>query len=144
LSAFLLDVNVLVALVRSKHSHHEPAKRWFSAAGSRQWATCPLTQAGFVRVVSNPRFTAQTVDVREALQMLTELTGLPGHEFWPVDFDVATAVTPFASRFFGHQQVSDVYLLALAMRNRGKLATLDRGLAFLAGDEFAAKVVLIG
>jgi len=143
LSTFLLDVNVLVALVRSRHSHHQHAKRWFSAAGNRRWATCPLTQSGFVRVVSNPRFAAQAVDVREALQMLEHLTSLPGHEFWPVDFDFGTAVTPFAPRFFGHQQVTDIYLLALVLRNKGRLLTLDQGFESLAGEEFGESVVVL-
>ena len=143
MSAYLLDVNVLVALVRSRHSHHELAKRWFTGAGSRNWATCPLTQAGFVRVVSNPRFTTQAVDVREAVQMLVEYTGLAGHEFWPADIDVAAAIAPFASRFFGHQQVTDIYLLALAVRNKGKLATLDEGFESLAGDEFGEFVEVL-
>jgi predicted nucleic acid-binding protein len=94
-------------------------------------------------VVSNPRFTAQAVDVRDAVQMLAELTGLPGHKFWPVDFDVATAVAPFASRFFGHRQLTDIYLLALVVRNRGKLVTPDQGFASLAGDEFAEVVTVL-
>ncbi len=143
MSVFLLDVNVLVALVRFRHSHHEQAKRWFTGAGSRRWATCPLTQSGFVRVVSNPKFTAQAIDVREAVQMLAEFTNLPGHQFWPVDFDLATAITPFASRFFGHQQVTDIYLLALAVRNKGRLATLDQGFESLAGDEFGEFVTVL-
>jgi uncharacterized protein len=76
------------------------------------------------------------VDVSEAMRMLAELTSLPGHQFWPVDFNFSTAVAPFADRFFGHQQVTDIYLLALAVRNKGRVATLDRGFESLAGDEF--------
>ena len=66
---FLLDVNVLVALVRPKHEKHEIVMRWFRASGGKHWATCPFTEAGFVRIVSNPKFTAQSVDVAEALQL---------------------------------------------------------------------------
>ncbi|MFZ1136057.1 MAG: TA system VapC family ribonuclease toxin [Candidatus Korobacteraceae bacterium] len=143
MSALLLDVNILVALVRSRHSHHGQVKRWFSSAGRRGWATCALTQAGFVRVVSNPRFTKEGVDVGEAMRMLAELTSLPGHQFWPVDFDFSTAVDPFAARFFGHQQVTDIYLLALAVRNKGKVVTLDQGFESLAGNEFGEFVTVL-
>ena len=75
------------------------------------------------------------------MQMLSELSRLPGHHFWTVDFDLVTAVKPVEDRFLGHQQVSDIYLLAVAVRNKGKLVTLDRGLTFLAGEEFAGSVV---
>lgn len=140
---YLLDVNVLVALVRSKHSHHEQVRRWFASVGGKSWATCPMTQAGFVRVVSNPRFTAQAVNVSEAMQMLSELSGLPGHQFWPIDFDFADAVHPVADRFMGHQQVSDIYLLAVALRNKGKLATLDGAFDDLAGKDLKQFVAVL-
>jgi uncharacterized protein len=143
-SAHLLDVNVLIALAHEDHTAHGRVKRWFRGTADLRWATCPLTEAGFVRVVSNPSFQAPAVDQDDVRAMLAALRALPGHQFWPIDFGFEEAVAPFADRFFGHQQVADVYLLALAIRNRGKLVTLDRGLAFLAGDEFAAKVVLIG
>jgi len=140
---FLLDLNVLVALVRPKHAEHGKIIHWFGTLGRRQWATCALTEAGFVRVVSNPRFTSQAVDVGEALQILSELRALPGHQFWPLDFGYADAVKPIEERFFGHQQVTDAYLLALAMRNKGKLVTQDRGVLFLAGAGLADNVLLL-
>ena len=140
-TASLFDVNVLIALAHEDHTAHLKAKRWFRSAAEMRWATCPLTEAGFVRVVSNPRYQEPTVDPDEARAMLAALRALPGHQFWPIDFGFEEAVAPFAERFFGHQQVADVYLLALAIRKRGKLVTLDRGLTFLAGDEFAGSVV---
>jgi toxin-antitoxin system PIN domain toxin len=139
--AFLLDVNVLIALAHEDHVAHGKVKRWFRGATDLRWATCPLTEAGFVRIVSNPRYQEPTVAATEALAMLAALKAVPGHEFWPLDFGFDEAVAPFAERFFGHQQVSDVYLLALANRRKGRLATLDRGLTFLAGDEFADSVL---
>lgn len=77
------------------------------------------------------------------MRMLAELTSLPGHQFWPVDFDFSTAVDPFAARFFGHQQVTDIYLLALAVRNKGKVVTLDQGFESLAGNEFGEFVTVL-
>jgi uncharacterized protein len=143
LTPYLLDVNVLVALVRTRHLHHESVKRWFASTGGKRWATCPLTQSGFVRIVSNPKFTAQSVVVAEAVEMLAELTSVSGHEFWPLDFGFASAANSYANRFFGHQQVTDIYLLALAVRNKGRLATLDRGLESLAGEEFRKSVTVL-
>jgi hypothetical protein len=75
--------------------------------------------------------------------MLAELRKLPGHRFWPLDFDFTEAATEFEDRFFGHQQVTDLYLLALALRKKGKLVTLDRGISALAGPEYAESVVLL-
>jgi toxin-antitoxin system PIN domain toxin len=138
---FLLDVNVLVALTRRRHSHHEKAMRWYKAKGARQWATCPLTEAGFVRTVSNPKFAAQAVDMEEALRMLAALYEVPGHQFWPIDFGLKEAAELFEQRLLGHQQLTDAYLLALAVRHQGKFVTLDQGIQFLAGNEFAQHVV---
>lgn len=141
--AFLLDVNVLIALAHEDHTSHQKVKRWFRAAADLHWATCPFTEAGFVRVVANPAFHVPAVSLVEALAMLSALRAIPGHEFWPIEFGFEEAVAPFAERFFGQQQVSDVYLLALSVRKRGKLVTLDRGVAFLAGEEFSDRVVLL-
>ena len=140
---FLLDVNVLIALVRPKHEKHEKVMRWFRTTGGKHWATCPFTEAGFVRIVSNPKFTAQSVDVTEALQLLSELTAMPGRRFWPIDTTFAEAVKPFEERFFGHQQVTDLYLLSLAIRHKGAIATTDRAMASLAGTEFADNVLVL-
>jgi toxin-antitoxin system PIN domain toxin len=140
---FLLDVNVLIALVRRRHEHHTKVRRWFGETAAKHWVTCPLTEAGFVRIASNPRFTEPALDVSEVLAMLAELTGLPGHEFWPIDLSFTEAVSGFEERFFGHQQVTDTYLLALAVRNQGKLVTLDRGAATIAGERYNGHVVLL-
>ena len=143
MTAALLDVNVLIALADEDHTAHPKVKRWFRGAAELRWATCPLTEAGFVRVVCNPSYQQPAVDPDDARAMLGALTALPGHQFWPVDFGFEEAVAPFAERFFGHQQVTDVYLLALTIRKRGRLVTLDRGLTFLAGEEFVDRVVLL-
>jgi predicted nucleic acid-binding protein len=88
-AAHLLDVNVLVALVRPKHSHHAKVLSWFKSKGRRSWATCAFTEAALVTVLTNPRFTAEALSVGEALQLVSELRSLPGHEFWPLDFGSA-------------------------------------------------------
>ena len=143
MTPYLLDVNVLIALVRPRHSHHQKVMTWFKSVGRRHWATCALTEAGFVRVVSNPKFTAQALSVAEALRLLSELTAVAGHQFWPLDQGLVDIVRPFEERFFGHQQVTDIYLLGLTLKNKGKLVTFDRGLLFLAGDDFSAQVTVL-
>ena len=143
MTCHLLDVNVLIALAHGDHDDHGRAKAWFLREKARPWATCAFTEAGFVRVISNPNYQDPSLDVVEARTMLAALRRLPGHHFWRLDFPIEDAIGPVASRFFGHQQVTDAYLLALAVRNHGKLATFDRGISFLAGEEFADQVVRV-
>ena len=143
MSAFLLDVNVLIALLRQDHVAHKSVKRWFQHTGSKHWATCALTQASFVRIVSNPKFAEHSLDISEALELLSTVTKLSGHRFWTMDVDFLEAVQPFAERLFGHQQVSDAYLLGLSAKKKGRLATLDRAIKALAGSEFRDYVVVL-
>lgn len=128
MSGYLLDVNVLIALTWPTHVHHAPARRWFRTRADTGWATCPVTQLGFVRVSSNPKIIRDAVTPREAVAMLQQLTRWPGHRFWPDDFAV-TPSGPFAAlALVGHRQVTDAYLLALAQHHKARLATLDKGL----------------
>ena len=143
MSAYLLDVNALIALVLEDHVAHKTVKRWFQQAGSRSWVTCPWTEASFVRIVSNPRFSQPALDISEAMEMLDIVTHLPGHRFWPMDIGFTEAVTAFSERLFGHQQVSDAYLLGLAVKKKGTLVTLDGGMRTLAGSEFQTHVVVL-
>ncbi len=134
MSVYLLDVNVLVALTWPTHVHHVAARRWFDRNCASGWATCPITQLGFVRLSSNPKIIRDAVSPREAVAMLERLVALPGHQFWPDDVMVA-ATGSFASlAFVGHRQATDAYLLALAQQQGGELATFDRGIAELIAD----------
>ena len=139
----LLDVNVLVALVREDHISHAMVRRWFQRTGGRGWATCALTQAGFVRVVSNPKFAEPALAVAEALEMLGILTKSPDHQFWPMNVEFQDAVEAFAERLFGHQQITDAYLLGMAIAKKGRLVTLDGAIKALAGSEFARHVEIL-
>lgn len=139
---YLLDVNVLLALAWPNHVHHREALRWFREKGTRQFRTCPLTQTGFVRISSNSAFTAEAVTPAEALELLRRICALPGHEFWPDDVSLVEAEP--APRPAGHRQVTDAYLLALAISHEGTLATLDRGVMSLLGGRGAAEVEIIG
>jgi toxin-antitoxin system PIN domain toxin len=124
----LLDVNVLVALAWPNHVHHETALAWFQASQHFGWATCPITQSGFVRVSSNERVLVNAKSPREAMEYLRHITALPHHRFW-ID-DVSLVETPYVAkeRLVGHRQVTDAHLLALALRQGGRLATFDRSI----------------
>lgn len=123
---FLLDLNLLIALAWPSHIHHDPAHAWFEREASPGWATCPLTQLGFVRLSSNPAFTSDAVSPTEALSLLKGITAMDGHEFWSDDVDCVSATFADGMRITGHRQVTDAYLISLARARSGCLATLDR------------------
>jgi hypothetical protein len=129
--AWLLDINLLIALFWPSHSQHAPALNWFARNRSRKWATCPMTQAGFVRIISNPAFSRDAVTPREAIALLEANLQAPDHEFWPDDTPYPVAMASLDNRLVGHQQVTDAYLLALAIRRGGVLATFDSAVATL-------------
>ncbi len=131
MSAVLLDTNLLIALLWPSHEQHETAIRWSTSARHRGRATCPFTQAGFVRIVSNPAFSRDAVRPQEAVEVLSANTTAPDHVFWPSDAPFAEVSRFVGPRLVGHQQVTDAYLLGLALRRGGKLATLDRRIAAL-------------
>jgi toxin-antitoxin system PIN domain toxin len=126
-----LDTNVLLALAWPNHVHHEHAREWFRRKAAASFRTCPITQTGFVRISSNPSFTPHAVTPGEAVLLLSQIIRLPGHDFWPDDLSIEAALHP-PPEIVGHRQVTDAYLLALAAKNRGVLATLDRAAAALA------------
>ena len=123
----LLDVNVLVALAWPNHVHHEAAHRWFRRARSQGWATCPLTQTGFVRVSSNERVLPDARPPAEVLAVLEKITDVPGHVFWSDDISLCASEFVSRKRLVGYRQVVDAHLLALALSRGGLLATFDRG-----------------
>jgi toxin-antitoxin system PIN domain toxin len=127
----LLDVNVLVALFIPDHVHHEIAHDWFADNQSKGWATCPITESGFVRVLSNPSFgpgsPKESVPPRpsDLVARLRKFTAGREHVFWP-DAVSLTDTTLFDPAYIrGHRQITDVYLLGLAKKMGGLLATLD-------------------
>ena len=132
---YLLDVNVLVALSWPAHQQHERALTWFGKHASQGWATCPFTQAAFVRILSNPAFSPDAVTPREATGLLSRNVLHPRHKFWADEIGFAQAVQLFAGNLAGHQQVADAYLLGLAIHKKGSLATMDGSIQALLGRE---------
>jgi len=131
MAALLLDINVLVALFSADHSHHFVAQRWFRENEKKGWATCPFTQAGFVRLLTNPAVARTAVSPMEAIAVLEENTQTPHHEFWSNDISFMKAVAPLISGLQRYRQITDAYLLGLAIHRKGKLATFDTSIASL-------------
>ncbi len=125
MKAFLLDANVLIALAWPEHVAHERVGRWFAQHSRRGWATCPFTEAAFVRILSNPAFSPNALTPTNVLIVLKRNVELPSHRFWPDSISLPEAMRQLSFRLAGHQQVTDAYLVALAMHNNGKVATLD-------------------
>ena len=146
MTAFLLDVNVLIALGWRGHSHHSLVVNWFARHKAQGWATCPFTQSAFVRIVSNPAFSVHAVPPTEALSVLNANIANPSHRFWADNLALGDAIGRFGDRIVGHRQVTDAYLLGLAIHRKGKLATLDRAILDLLpeGSPQRASVEIIG
>jgi toxin-antitoxin system PIN domain toxin len=124
----LLDVNALVALAWDSHVHHAAIRRWFAENSSSGWATCPITESGFVRVSCNPKVLPSAIGVEAARGVLSALRAVEGHAFLVDDVSIGDADFP---RVSGHRQVTDAHLLTLARRQRTRVVTFDAALATL-------------
>ena len=124
----LLDVNVLVALFDPDHVHHETAHDWFAEHREQGWATCPLTENGFVRVVSNPAYGLDGLRAEGALTLLKTFLGAGHHAFWPDALSLTDSRRFDLSLAAGHRQLTDIYLLGLAKAREGCLVTFDRNI----------------
>lgn len=124
----LLDVNVLIALLDSDHALHVPAMEWFAANGKAGWASCPITQNGCIRVMAHPHY-PHALPVAAIAERLAEAARQPQHAFWADDVSLLDPDTVDAARVHGPGQLTDVYLLALAVKHRGRLVTFDKSIA---------------
>ena len=131
MNGYLLDTNLLIALFWPSHTRHSLALKWFGSHRSKGWVTCPFTEAGFVRIVSNPAFSRDAVTPREAVSVLTANSDASDHLFWPDQLPFVEASAFAGARLLGRQQVTDAYLLGLALHQGGTLATLDKGIEAL-------------
>lgn len=128
----LLDINVLVALFDPDHVHHEAAHRWFAKERRRGWATCPISENGLVRILSNAGYADPPQAPLDTAARLKQFCESGGHEFWPDEISIRD-LRPAQSGFaLSHKQITDVYLLALACHHDGRLATFDRSIPLAA------------
>jgi hypothetical protein len=140
----LLDVNVLLALAWPNHIHHQAAHRWFAENYGLGWATCPLTQLGFVRLSMQPAVVKIPILFGDVMDALVRMTANAAHTFWPLECGLVDLREEIRARAAGHHQLSDAVLLDLAIRHQGRLATFDRGvLALLPPDSDLRDVAAI-
>ena len=134
----LLDANVLIALADTAHVQHQRVQTWFhSRSANDGWATCPLTENAFLRILGNPNYPTVNGDAQSLRPFLERMCSWPGHQFW------SDSVTLRDSAIFpklpGSKKLTDLYLLGLAASNQGALATLDKRIdpeLFSGGDQY--------
>jgi toxin-antitoxin system PIN domain toxin len=126
----LLDVNVLIALFDPDHIHHDIAHDWFRDDKADGWATCPITESGFVRILANPGYPFPKIDatVPALIQRLRHFCGDKHHHFWPENISLANEQLFDPAIIGGHRKLTDVYLLGLATEHDGRFVTFDRGI----------------
>ena len=120
-------MNVLLALMDRAHVHHLRAKNWFLGQAPSGWASCPVTQNGFVRVISQPKY-PKPVSTGQAMNLLSSATSHPLHEFWPADQTLLDDTRLDRNLVHGPGQLTDLYLLLLAVSRKGFLATFDQSI----------------
>jgi hypothetical protein len=133
---YLLDANVLIALIDQDHVHHSYAKAWFEQTVDDGWATCPITQHAFIRIAGKPSYQMPGTASDMAI-ILKRVCQRPGHVFWPESISLLSSPLVDTAKLTSHGQITDTYLLALAVHCGGRLATFDRRLstrAVMGGD----------
>jgi uncharacterized protein len=121
----LFDVNMLIALFQPDHIHHQRAHQWWETHQRLGWASCPLTENGFIRILSQPKYPMpQTISA--AIKLLIMAKEATNHEFWPDSISLLNPALFNADACTHHGQITDTYLLALAVNNNGRLVSLDQ------------------
>ncbi|MDO3647154.1 TA system VapC family ribonuclease toxin [Nocardia mangyaensis] len=127
----LLDVNVLLALLDQDHIHHLGARHWLEAEIEHGWASCAITENGFVRILSQPKY-PNAVSISEAMDLLGQATSTQHHEFWTCSVSLLDDKMIDRSRLHDHRQLTDAYLLALATAEGGRFVTFDTAISIAA------------
>jgi toxin-antitoxin system PIN domain toxin len=139
--AYLPDVNLLVALSDPSHVHHRTADDWRQRIGIARLLLCPITEAGFARLMANPIIGG--LSMSDAILLLQEIAALPSCESLPIEHSWLELIQPLAPRLLGYRQVIDALLLGLAIRNGAILVTLDRSIQAFAGEAYAANLLTL-
>ena len=142
MSIGLLDVNALIALLWEEHPFHKRCAEWFIRSANAGWATCPMTESGCVRVLCTPAFTANPPSVHSAIRLIQAATESGSNHHCLMDDLPLSAVGARWSNRLGHKQITDAYLLALAMHHKAKLVTFDRRMEILAPEGSAEREAL--
>jgi toxin-antitoxin system PIN domain toxin len=140
---YLLDLNALIAFGDPDHEHHQAMQEWFMASGKADWGVCPLTESGFVRITTNPSYSPASRTIAQATAILSDFAGHPGYRYWTITDPWAALTALFSARLLGHQQVTDAYLLGLAVKEKGVLVTFDKAIKYLAGTEYSRNLLVL-
>ena len=133
MTTYLLDVNVLIALLDPVHVNHDAAHRWFAELGDYRWATCPITENAVIRIFSNPSYPSVDWLPNEVMDHLDGfLTDALNHVFWKDDVSLQDDSLFKRQMIRGHKQLTDIYLLGLTVKHDGKLTTFDRSIPWQA------------
>jgi uncharacterized protein len=138
----LLVLNVLIALLDSDHTSHDTAIRWFAKHAREGWASCPITQNGCIRVMSNHGY-PNPLPVQAVIERLADACDEDIHEFWPDEVSLLDSDVVDSTRMHGPRQLTDIYLLALAVQHEGRLVTFDKGIPLAAVRKATARNMLI-
>jgi toxin-antitoxin system PIN domain toxin len=138
----LLDVNVLIALLDADHASHDSAVDWFTKHARKGWASCPITQNGCIRIMSNPNY-PKPLPVQAVIEHLADACRQNIHEFWSDDVSLLNSEVVDATRIHGPRQLTDIYLLALAVQNEGRLVTFNSGIPLSAVRKASTQNLLI-
>lgn len=120
----LLDINLLIALVDPFHVHHDAALTWFIKHRFDGWGTCPITENGFIRILSNPKYPNGPDSTNSTRELLLSLCSQPGHQFWPDSISLAH-LSQYPSLPVS-KHLTDYYLLALAVHHKARFVTFDK------------------
>ena len=126
----LLDVNVLISLLDANHEHHAATMGWWSQ-NNDPWASCPITQNGYLRIVTQKGY-GNTISFEEAIKKLTEAVSSPDHEFLPDNISLLDQKLFAHKQVRGPKQLTDIYLLALSVSHGARLVTFDQGIPLVA------------
>jgi uncharacterized protein len=142
-AAWLLDVNALIALIIPLHIHHERMHRWFGETSAAGWATCPITENGAIRVISQPNFATGPYTASEATAALRSLRESLSrqHRFWPDDVSLTDESLFDIQNIVGPKQLTDAYLLGLAAKHGARLVSFDRSLPWQAIRKGTARLI---
>ncbi|MFT3813032.1 MAG: PIN domain-containing protein [Acidovorax sp.] len=135
----LLDVNVLIALLDTGHSHHALASQWFGQNIASGWASCPITQSGCIRIMSQPSYPGLARSSADVAHKLHHAAQHASHQFWEDRLSLADLDIFAWQHIQGHRQITDAYLLALAVHHQARFVTFDRriGIQAVRGAESA-------
>ena len=124
----LLDINVLLALLDQQHVQHRRARGWLEDEIAGGWASCAITQNGFVRIISQPGY-PNPITPKAAIDLLQAATTTEYHEFWACSVSLLDPEAVDSSRIHSHRQVTDAYLLTLATKSRGRFVTFEQSIS---------------